>query len=114
MKKIYSSNSEPEIAILKGVLESNGVEVLITEEGVGGYMRTLGGDFNLFKDVKVKEQDFEKAKAIMEENDYIVMEDGTSVSEVSKKTKWIVRGFCILAVLFFIFQLAMNIYHSGL
>ena len=90
MKRVYSSNSEPEIAILKGLLESNDVKVLITAEGVGNYMRTLGADFNLFKDIKVQDQDFEKAKQIMEENDYVVMET-SSESSIPTSVKWMVR-----------------------
>ncbi|MCR5837682.1 MAG: DUF2007 domain-containing protein [Lachnospiraceae bacterium] len=90
MKRVYSSNSEPEIAILKGLLESNDVKVLITAEGVGNYMRTLGADFNLFKDIKVQNQDFEKAKQIMEENDYVVMET-SSESSIPTSVKWMVR-----------------------
>ena len=108
MKTIYSSNSEPEIALVKGLLESNGIEVLISEEGVGNYMRTLGADFNLFKDVTVKEQDFDKSKEIMEENGYSVMEGNASVSEAPDKVKWIVRIFCILAVVFGIIITCLN------
>ena len=113
MKRVFSSNSEPEIAMVKGLLESNGIDVLITSEGVGNYMRTLGADFNLFKDIKVQDQDFEKAKELLEENDYSVMGDSISSEPTSNGIKWLVRVFCILGVLFILFELGMGFYYAN-
>ena len=114
MKRLFSSNSEPEIVLLKGLLESNGIEVLIVAEGVGNYMRTLGADFNLFKDLKVREADFEKAVSIMKENGYEILEDSpvTLVAETPNSVKWIVRIAAIVGLLILFSKLALGFYYG--
>ena len=68
MKEIYYSNDEVDIRFVMGLLEENGIKVSVTADGVGGYLRTLGGDYGIMKSLKVGDGDFEKAKNILEEN----------------------------------------------
>lgn len=68
MKEIYSSNNEFDLQFVKGLLEENGIKVTIKTDGVGGYLRTIGGDYNLMKVLQVNEEDYERAKELLKAN----------------------------------------------
>lgn len=68
MKEIYSSNNEFDLQFVKGLLEENSIRVNIKTDGVGGYLRTIGGDYNLMKILQVNEEDYELAKELLLQN----------------------------------------------
>ena len=68
MKEVYSSNNEFDLQYVKGLLEENDINVLVKTDGVGGYLRTIGGDYNLMKVLQVNEEDYEKAKQLLTDN----------------------------------------------
>ena len=57
MKEIYSSNNEFDLQFVKGLLEENSIRVNIKTDGVGGYLRTIGGDYNLMKILQVIQEE---------------------------------------------------------
>ena len=68
MKEVYSSNNEFDLQYVKGLLEENNIKVIIKTEGVGAYLRTIGGDYNLMKILQVNEEDYERAKELLRAN----------------------------------------------
>ncbi|MCR5737721.1 MAG: DUF2007 domain-containing protein [Eubacterium sp.] len=70
MKQLYVSTSEPELKLVEGLLKSEGIEPQIFAGGAGDYLRVLGADYSIAKSVVVQDQDYEKAKQLLEENGY--------------------------------------------
>lgn len=71
MKEVYSSNNEFDLQYVKGLLEENNIKVIIKTEGVGAYLRTIGGDYNLMKILQVNEVDYERAKELLKANNIV-------------------------------------------
>lgn len=61
-------NTEYELNLTKAVLEDNEIPYVIKDQGMGGYMRILGGLSSMYKtEVLVEESTYPKAKAILDE-----------------------------------------------
>ena len=61
MKEVYATNNEVEIQMLVGLLESQGIFAQVHADGAGGYLRVQGADFNIFKRVVVRDEDWSRA-----------------------------------------------------
>lgn len=68
MKEVYATNNEVEIQMLVGLLESQGILAQVHADGAGGYLRVQGADFNIFKRVVVRDEDWSRALSIAKEN----------------------------------------------
>lgn len=84
MKEIYVTNSEVELQMLIGILESNGISSLVKIEGAGSYLRVHGADHMLYKRIMVSDKDWQKALHIAKNNgfDYVkktVKRDGAQI-----------------------------------
>lgn len=66
MKEVYATNNEVEIQMLVGLLESQGIFTQVHADGAGGYLRVQGADFNIFKRVVVRDEDWSRALSIAE------------------------------------------------
>ena len=64
MKEVYATNNEVEIQMLVGLLESQGILAQVHADGAGGYLRVQGADFNIFKRVVVRDEDWSRALSI--------------------------------------------------
>ena len=70
MKEVYATNNEVEIQMLVGLLESQGIFTQVHADGAGGYLRVQGADFNIFKRVVVRDEDWSRALSIAKENGF--------------------------------------------
>lgn len=99
MKEIFYSNNEVDIRLVMGLLEENGIKVSVTADGVGGYLRTLGGDYGIMKSLKVRDGDFEKAKEILEENN-IKKQQTTKHPNYIRVVAWIALGVLLVGIIY--------------
>ncbi|HZK33044.1 MAG TPA: DUF2007 domain-containing protein [Tissierellaceae bacterium] len=61
-------NTEYELNLTKAVLEDNEIPYVIKDQGMGGYMRIIGGRSSMYKtEILVEESTYPKAKAILDE-----------------------------------------------
>lgn len=59
-------NSEYELNLTKALLEDNNIPFIVKDDGIGGYMRIIGGSSTMYKtEILVEESMFESAKAIL-------------------------------------------------
>lgn len=96
MKEIYVTNSEVELQMLIGALESQGVSVQVQTDGAGDYFRIYGSDINIAKRVLVRDEDWKKALIVAKRNGFdktgrVVKRDKTQI--------WIAR---IVLVIFLV------------
>ena len=83
MKEIYVTNNEVDLQMLIGILESQG----ITAE--------VKADFNINKRVLVKDEDWEKALRLAEDNGY--KEEKSAVKRDNRQI-WVARIILIVCV----------------
>lgn len=74
MKQLYETNDEVELQMLIGLLDSQGITAQVQTDGAGDYFRVQGADYNLYKRVLVKEEDWQKALEIAEINNFVKAE----------------------------------------
>lgn len=99
MKEIYVTNSEVDLQMLIGLLESEGISSLVKMDGAGNYLRIHGGDHMLYKHVMVSEEDWQKALDVAKSNGF---DNTKKVVKRDKTQVWTARiALIILLVVIF-------------
>lgn len=88
MKEVYATNNEVEIQMLVGLLESQGILAQVHADGAGGYLRVQGADFNIFKRVVVRDEDWSRALSIAKENGF---EKKKNTTKIDRTYVWAAR-----------------------
>ncbi len=70
MKQLYVTTDEVDLKMVEGLLKSEGIEPQVFTGGAGNYLRILGADYSIAKSVVVMDQDYDKAKQLLEDNGY--------------------------------------------
>ena len=91
---------EIEIQLLVGVLDSQGIFAQVDADGAGGYLRVQGADFNIFKRVVVRDEDWSRALSIAKENGFEKKKNTT------KKDRTYVSAATITHVIFIVIILS--------
>ena len=99
MKEIYSSNNEFDLQFVKGLLEENNITVTVKTDGVGGYLRTIGGDYNLLKVLQVNEEDYEQAKELLKANN-ITKQPSSKQPNYIRIVAWIGLGILLVGLIY--------------
>ena len=87
MKEVYATNNEVEIQMLVGLLESQGILAQVHADGAGGYLRVQGADFNIFKRVVVRDEDWSRALSIAKENGFEKKKNTTKIDNLCMGSK---------------------------
>lgn len=95
MKEIYVTNNEVDLQMLIGILESQGITAEVKADGAGDYFRIAGSDFNINKRVLVKDEDWEKALRLAEDNGY--KKEKSAVKRDNRQI-WVARIILIVCV----------------
>ena len=88
MIEVYGSNSEVEILMVVGVLDCEGIFAEVHADGAGGYLRVQGADFNIFKRVVVRDEDWSRALSIAKENGF---EKKKNTTKIDRTYVWAAR-----------------------
>ena len=105
MKKLYETNDEVELQMLIGILDSQGITAQVQTDGAGDYFRVIGSDYNLYKRVLVKEEDWQKALDIAKSNGFVKQKKPTKQNNTQV---WIAR----IALIIFLAVTLGNIFIS--
>ena len=97
MKEVYATNNEVEIQMLVGLLESQGIFTQVHADGAGGYLRVQGADFNIFKRVVVRDEDWSRALSIAKENGF---ENKKNTTKIDRTYLWAARITLVLLIFF--------------
>lgn len=61
-------NNEYELQLTKAILDDNEIPFIVKNQGIGGYMKIIGGRSSMYKtEILVEESMFDKAKAILDD-----------------------------------------------
>ena len=105
MKQLYETNDEVELQMLIGLLDSQGITAQVQTDGAGDYLRVQGADYNLYKRVLVKDEDWQKALDIAKSNDFVKQQKPTKRNSTQV---WVAR----IALIIFLAATLGNIFIS--
>lgn len=103
MKEVYVTDNEVDLQMIIGVLDSQGISTQVQTDGAGDYFRVAGSDFNISKRVLVKDEDWQKALDVIENNGFRKTKKSSGNNRVAVWTARIIVIILLVALFITLF-----------
>lgn len=68
MREVYQTGKQLDVDLVVGLLEENGIKVVVKYSGAGDYMKILGAVRDTDSHILVGDDDYDKARELIENN----------------------------------------------